>query len=235
MTRWLAIVAAVAAAACSRHQVNTGTTTTSSSSGDVALNGSGGAWIDTIGGAWMDGSGGMSRGRRGMAMGLQPADVRMMSNSNIVAHLATGDSLEVALSQIGADRAQSGAVREFARRMVLEHTGHLQMGKQMAMQGGLAPTPAPSDTADVMMATQLMYRLSGAPANNDYDRQLMRVEVMMHQHMLHELNLVRPQASGTALQLVDQTIPIVQQHLTDARALWRQVGGGRDARADMNP
>jgi hypothetical protein len=38
--------------------------------------------------------------------------------------------------------------------------------------------------------------------------------------------MVQPQASGTARQLVDQTIPIVQQHLADAQTIWRQVGGG---------
>jgi len=110
--------------------------------------------------------------------------------------------------------------------MVTEHTAHMQMGMQLAMQGGITPQPSPADTADAMMATRVMNRLSNSSGSDNSDAQIMRAEVMMHQHMLHELNMVRPQASGTARQLVDQTIPVVQQHLTDARSIWRQVGGG---------
>jgi putative membrane protein len=149
-----------------------------------------------------------------------------MSNANIVAHLAMGDSLEIALSQAGTGRAQNQAVRDFAQRMVTEHTQHMQMGQQMAAQAGIAPAHLAADTAEAQMATRMMNRISNAPAGADYDRRLMRAEVMMHQHMLHELNAVRPQASGATLQLVEQTIPVVQQHLTDAQSIWKQVGGG---------
>lgn len=53
----------------------------------------------------------------------------------------------------------------------------------------------------------------------------MRAEVIMHEHMLHELD-IRPQATGAALQLADQTIPAVGQHLTDAQTIWGQLNGG---------
>jgi putative membrane protein len=232
----MALGVAVAAMACtSQPPVTTTTRTTSTASGDVAL-GNSGMWMDSSGGTWMDPSGGMwMGGSNGMAMGMQTNDVRSMSNANIVAHLAAGDSLEVALSQAGADRAQNSAVRDFARRMVAEHSSHMQMGKQMAMQGGITPAPSPADTMDAMMANRMMSRLSNSStnANANYDRQLMRAEVMMHQHMLHELTLVRPQATGAALQLVDQTTPIVRQHLADAQALWRQVGGSANDMGGM--
>jgi putative membrane protein len=234
ITRWLAIGAAAAAMACASRPVVTTTSRTSTtvaqtttSAGDVTVSESGGMWMDSTGGAWMDTTGAMRMGGgRGMAMGLQPADVATMSSANIVAHLAAGDSLEVALSQAGTARAQTAAVRDFAQRMVTEHSAHMQMSRQMATQGGITPVPSPADTMDAMMVTRVINRLANAPAGAAYDRQLMRAEVMMHQHMLHELTMARPQASGVAQQLVDQTIPVVRQHLTDAQALWRQVGGG---------
>jgi putative membrane protein len=234
MTRRLAIAAAAAAMACASQPVVTttsrSTTTvaqTTTSGGDVTVSETGGMWMDSTGGAWMDTTGAMRMGgSRGTAMGLGSAEFATMSNANIVAHLAAGDSLEVALSRTGADRAQNTAVRDFARRMVTEHTAHMQMGMQMATQGGVAPSPSPADTVDAMMVTRVINRLSNAPAGAAYDRQLMRAEVMMHQHMLHELTMVRPQASGVTQQLVDQTIPVVRQHLSDAQALLRQVGSG---------
>jgi putative membrane protein len=232
MTCLLAIGAVATAIACTNQPAITTTNrpmTTTTSSGDVALNNGnmGGMWMDSAGGTWMDADGGYRMGgRNGTGIGFQASDVRALTDANIVAHLAAGDSLEVALSQAGAARAQNQAVRDFAQRMVTEHTAHMQMGMQMAMQGGITPAPSPADTADAMMATRMMSRLSNAPAGADYDRRLMQAEVMMHQHMLHELQMVQPQATGAARQLVDQTLPVVQQHLTQAQTLWRQVGGG---------
>src|SRR4051812_23767042 len=163
-TRMLWIGAVAPAAACSSNPpvtTTSRTTTSTTSSGDVALGDQGGMWMDSVGGTWMDSQGAMRMGGRGgMGFGLQPADVRAMSNANIVAHLSTGDSLEIALSQMGADRAQNGAVRDFARRMVTEHSAHRQMGMQMAAQDNIAPAPSPADTADVMMAARAMSRLS---------------------------------------------------------------------------
>ena len=235
LTRLLAIGAATAAMACTNQPpvvtTNQPATTTTTSSGDVALDrANAGMWMDSTGGTWMDDSGGYRMGgRSGRIMGFQSSDIAALTNANIVAHLAAGDSLEVALSQAGAGRAENQAVRDFAQRMVTEHSAHLQMGKQMAAQGGITPAPSPADTTDAMMASRVMTRLSTVTAGADYDRRLMQAEVMMHQHMLHELQMVQPQASGAARNLVDQTIPVVQQHLTDAHALWRQVGGGMNS------
>ena len=231
LTRLLAIAGAMAAMACTNQPPVVTTNaprTTTTSSGDVALdNGNAGMWMDSTGGTWVDNSGAYRMGgRSGRAIGFQTTDVGTLSDANIVAHLAAGDSLEIALSQTGASRAQNQAVRDFAQRMVTEHSAHLQMGRQMAAQGGITPALSPADTTDGMMASRVLTRLSNAPAGADYDRRLMQTEVMMHQHMLHELQMVQPQATGTARSLVDQTIPVVQQHLADARALWRQVGGG---------
>jgi putative membrane protein len=194
---------------------------------------------------WMDTTGAMRMGgRRGRIMGLQASDIAGMNNQNIVAHLATGDSLEIALSQLGVGRAQNQSVRDFAQRMVTEHTAHMQLGRQLAAQNGITPLPAPGDTIDVRMASRMMERLtngmagmpgmsssnssgtSGNTMGGDGDGQLMAAEVAMHRHMLHELTMLQPQATGAARQLVDQTIPVVRQHLSDAQSLWRQVGGG---------
>jgi predicted outer membrane protein len=217
----------------------TGGTTTTTSGGEVDVGG--GAWNDGMrDGMWMDTTGAMRMGgRRGRMMGLQAADIRGMSDANIVAHLAAGDSLEVQLSTTALSRAQNQSVRDFVQRMVTEHTQHMQQGRQLAMQNGITPTPAPGDTIDAMMTTRMMSRLTNGgmagmsmsngtsgTSTGDTDRQIMGAEVAMHRHMLHELTLMQPQATGAARTLVDQTIPIVRQHLTDAESIWRQVGGG---------
>ena len=229
LTQWLAIGTVAVAMACATQPpvvTTTTRTTTTSSTGDVVLTNADGWWVDSVGGTWIDTTGVLWRGgRSGLSIGLQPADISMLSNANIVAHLVTGDSLEVALSQLGVERAQNTAVRDFAQRMVTEHSAHLQMSRQMAAQGGIQPMPSPADTTDAPMVSRIMNRLSSTPAGPEFDQRLMRAEVTVHEVMLHELNMVRPQATGAALELVDHTLPVVRQHLADAQALWRQLGG----------
>jgi putative membrane protein len=234
LTRWFGIGTAAVAMACATQPpvvtTTTTRTTTTTSAGEVTLSSTGGYWVDSVGGTWIDTTGALWRGgRSGLSLGLQPADVAALNNANIVAHLTTGDSLEVALSQLGVDRAQNTAVRDFAQRMVTEHTAHLQMARQMASQAGITPLPSPVDTADAAMAARMINRLSNTASSPAFDRQLMRDEVVMHRRMLHDLNMVRPQATGPALDLIDHTLPVVRQHLSDAETIWRQVGGG------MNP
>jgi predicted outer membrane protein len=207
---------------------STTTATTTTSSGDVALTTRRTiTWVDSAGGVWMDSTGAVWTGGNGATAGAMAMETLAgMNNQNIVAHLATGDSLEIALSRKGAERAKNPAVSEFAARMVAEHTAHMQMVQQTATQGGIAPMPAVGDTLDLAIANRLTSRLQNA---TDYDRQLMRAEVMMHQHMLRDLMTVQPLATGPAKQIVDQTIPVVQQHLSDAQGILRQVvgtGGG---------
>jgi putative membrane protein len=184
----------------------------------------GGMWVDSAGGTWMDTTGAMWMGHRERAIGLQPADVAAMTNANVAAHLSTGDSLEIALSESGAGRAQNADVKAFAQRMVTEHTAHRQKGATVATESSITPAPSPADTLDVTMAREMVQRLSSRAAGSDYDRQLMRDEVMMHRHMLHDLEAVRPQTSGAMQQFVDETIPVVQQHLRDAEAIRARLG-----------
>jgi len=196
--------------------------------GEVGLvDADGSMWIDGPGGMWMDTTGAMRMdGGAGMRIGLQPADMSRMSNEHIVAHLTTGDSVEITLSQLGVTQAQNAGVRAFAQRMVAEHTQHQQMTRQMATEAGITPMPAPMDTVDVVMARRVMNRLSGVSQSPSFDRQFMGAQVMLHRHMLNALTMMRPQATGAAQRLIEQTIPVVQQHLTEAQRTSRDVGGG---------
>jgi len=221
LSRWLTVgFAAASVAACAGSQagstMSTGVTT---SAGDVAMSGTG-MWVDSVGGTWMDTSGVVwLRGAGGAPMTMLPSDVSGLSDANIVAHLSAGDSLEIALSNIGATRGEHADVRDFAQRMVKEHSAHMRTGAQLASSNNITPAVAPVDTADARMAANIINQLASAHKGADFDKRFMRAEVMMHEHMLHDLGLMRPQATGAAQQLIDQTIPVVQKHLRDAQTV----------------
>lgn len=237
-TYWVTLAAASIALACSTNYppsttTSSTTSTTTTSSGDVMLDQPTGMWLDSVGGIWMDTTGAYYRGgQNGAGYGLQPADYGSMTNAHVIAHLSTGDSLEIALSRLGVDRAQNADVRAFAQRMVTEHTAHMQTVMQTASQAGVAPMQSPRDTSEALMAGRTLNRLSSAPSGASFDRRFMRDEVIMHQHMLHDLTMARSQATGPALQVIDQTIPVVRQHLADAHTVWREVGGGTNMRTN---
>lgn len=226
----IAIAALTGAAACATSPVMTASApvpVTNTAGGEVALNSAGGFWIDSVGGIWMDTTGGVFLGgRSGLPLGLQMSDIRAMDDANIIAHVQIGDSLEVILSHDGDDRARSHDVEEFAEEMVRAHTANSVVAGQTAAKAELAPVAAPSDTADGSLAGRIMAHLANVPAGSSYDQAFMRAEVMMHRHMLHELELMHPQSSGPAHAVLDATIPAVRRHLAKAETLWRQVGGG---------
>jgi putative membrane protein len=157
--------------------------------------------------------------------GLQPADVRGMTDANIVAHIAAGDSLEVEVSRAGASHAHASNVKAFAERMVSVHSAHMQTVRDVAVRGSITPAAPVSDTLAESASRQMMSSLSGLSDTAALDRQFMRDEVTMHQHMLQDLTLMRPQATGATQHLIDQTIPVVRQHLADAEAIFNGLGG----------
>lgn len=223
-----AVIATAIAVACSQQPVvGTATPAIGVAAGTAALYGPiDGLWLDTIGGVWMDTTGVFWTGvDRNTAIGPRPGDIAMMSNANIVAHLMTRDSLEIVMSQAAADRARSTTVRDFARRMVTDHAQQLRTGSRLVSDSGMVPLLSYPDTAGSILAKRMMSDLADSPSGTTFDRRFMRYEVVMHQHVLGELTMMRSRASGVALQLVDQTIPVVRQHLADARALWQEIGG----------
>jgi predicted outer membrane protein len=215
-----AMVGAVAACAGSQSgsSLNTSETT---AGGDVAMiNRAGGLWVDSAAGIWMDTTGAIwMRVMDGTRLEAMPSDVAGFTNANVLAHVSLGDSLEIALSAPAETRAEHAEVRDFAHRMVKEHSSHEQTAMQLASSAGLSPMRAMTDTADARMEMRVANLLDNAHKGLDYDRKFMRAEVIMHQHMLHDLKLFQAQASGSALQLVNQTIPVVQKHLRDAQTI----------------
>ena len=147
-----------------------------------------------------------------------------MTNANILWHIMQGDSLEVAMSKAGADSAKNMQVKRFAQRMVTAHTQHLDEVKSTASTAKITPEEAAADTANAMMATRMMDRLSDTKAGGPRDRLLMESEIDFYTQLLHNLESARGEATGPTKQLVERTVPVVRQHLTDARAILRKLG-----------
>src|SRR5205085_2840825 len=201
---------------------------TTVSSGDVAVADASGIWLDSLGGVWVEPTGVMFVAPGGLPIiDLGPASMRLMTDANIAGHLVAGDSLEIAMSAPASGRAQNADVRNFAQRMVNEHTAHLDSVRVAMGNAHIMPMRATFDTTDAAIGGRMMNHLAtvASVANSDYDRQFMRSQVALHQHMLSDLDAFRNQATPSALPLVNSTRRTVREHLLDARRLYRQLGG----------
>ena len=210
-THWLALGAAVAIAGCASSPTNGSSATAYGELGpESQVNG---VWLDSVGGLWMDSVGVIHHGRRGRVAELSGESLRSMTDQNIVAHMTEGDSLEIALSRMGLQRSTNADVRAFAQQMINAHMQHRDMSLRMASQAGITPMTAPVDTLDDRVAMRMNHRLA-ALSGADFDKGFMGEEYMMHRHMLADLKTMRPQATGVAQQLIDQTEDV-----------WEKVGG----------
>lgn len=103
---------------------------------------------------------------------------------------------------------------------------------QLGLSNNVTPSYAMIDTTDRFMEMRVASRLAEVKSGAGFDRQFMRAEVIMHEHMLHDLMAFQSQASGATLQLVNQTIPEVQKHLRDAQTILFEVSSDK---ADLGP
>jgi putative membrane protein len=119
---------------------------------------------------------------------------------------------EVALGQIAAERASNDEVKQFARRMVDDHSKANVEMKQMATSLGVQLPPA-LPGKDARMRERLM-TLSGA----EFDRAYMKHMVEDHEKAVR---MFEKQANGakdaTVKDFASKTLPALQEHLKMAQ------------------
>jgi len=169
-----------------------------------------------------------------------------MTDENILAHLAVGDSMEIRMAQHALQQTQNQQVRDIANTLIADHTASLQQGQAAAQQAGITPQLAVGDTAGMRMMDHMnMGNMSGNMSGNMNmshggmmaysDANFIRHNVMMHRHMLSELQTLSGVAKNDAVRYqVNATIPVVQKHLTMAQQLATNLHVDLNARMKMN-
>ena len=153
---------------------------------------------------------------------LSPGDrdlLSRMSDANILEHLTTSDSVEVAMAQVARRRSRSQAVWSFARRMILDHGTSMRDMKSIANERDLPMQIAQGDTSELRLFRTLD-TLDASVAGTDFDRLYIRWQIQLHQHMLAELQALQGIARDDLLKRhIDDAIPIMRSHLARALAI----------------
>lgn len=159
----------------------------------------------------------------------------MFTDAKIAATASVSNQSEILPSQYALQRTQRADVRQFAQRMVAEHTQLEQQMQQMLRQKGVTPE---HNAYSYQMQQNLgpMLRELGAASARDFDRLYMSHQVASHMSTLHALdtslipNTKDPQMKA---MLRDVVRPAVAGHYVQAIALRDAVAQGGNTAAGM--
>jgi putative membrane protein len=147
-----------------------------------------------------------------VAPAVNPADASFATQA------AASDQFEIQSSQIALQKARSPRVKQFAQRMIDAHTQTTQQLTGIATAKGMTLTPTLDDQQQTMISN--LQAMRGGPA---FDRAYLHDQVAGHAAAvaLYQNEIATGQDADIK-GFAQQTLPVVQNHLRDARRL-----GGR--------
>jgi putative membrane protein len=127
---------------------------------------------------------------------------------------AMSGQAEVQLGQMAEQKASSEAVKEFARRMVADHTKANEQLKQVASR---ANVEVPDQVKGKEEATiKKLDKLSGA----DFDKAYIKDQLKDHKQAVNEFKSEAENGTIPAVkEFASQTLPTLEQHLELAKNL----------------
>jgi len=162
-------------------------------------------------------TGGTQNGNTGgAASALGSSDRKFMQEA------AAGGMAEVEMARVAVERASSDAVRDYARKMIEDHTRVNEELMQLASAKGVT-LPAAADAKHRAMLDKLN-RLSGAEFDREYVR---NAGVKSHEKMLKLVEgHSRKGRDADARAFATKMVPAVKMHLDMARQLQAGATGG---------
>ena len=139
---------------------------------------------------------------------------------------AMSDMFEIQSSQMAGQRAQSPQVKQFAQRMVTDHTKTTNEMKQLTQQARSGPLhnmqmPSGLDQKHQALLTQLQQA-----QGPQFDQMYIQQQVQAHQTAVDMFrNYAQAGDNAQLKQFASQTLPTLQQHLQMAQEMQRSMRG----------
>ena len=155
----------------------------------------------------------------------QPGQVNTQVQGDISADMpflreaASSNLMEIRLGQLAQTKASNQAVKQFAQRMITDHTNLENQVASAASGGGQTFTP----TMDSRHERQVS-RLEGL-SGQEFDRAYMSLMIRGHQRDVNNFQTQSQSARSTQVRsLATNSLPVLQQHLSLAMQVGGQVG-----------
>lgn len=138
-----------------------------------------------------------------------------------VTKAAQSDRAEVQLAQMAQQKSNNPEIKQFAQQMIQDHGQNQQQVDSLASKLSIT---APGDVApDQKQQADRLQNLSG----DQFDKAYAKLMVQEHRKDVSEFKRAQQSAKNSDIkQYVDQTLPVLQQHLQMAEKLSAKGGNG---------
>jgi putative membrane protein len=146
-----------------------------------------------------------------------------MSNENVMAVFNTIDRSEIEAAQLAKQKASSPAVRDFAGRMIDEHSTMLDRRRELASRLTIHPQ-TPQLAAAMKETHQETMEELRKKSGRDFDRAYMEYQVTMHDQAARLAEETGEAAENSRIkQHLMEAKSNIQSHLAQAKTVQRQA------------
>jgi len=145
------------------------------------------------------------------------------ADAEFIRDVGADNQMQIQLAQMARDKAKNKQVRDFAERLVTDHTRLQDQWSQLASSNGM-PSKAGMGPRHREKIDQLR-KVSG----KNFDKAYMVLMIQQHQdEVSYWQNEGRDSKSAEVRRLVNAGLPTLEQHLAQAKQIGRQVGVNPD-------
>lgn len=145
---------------------------------------------------------------------------RPLTASTYVTYAQAGDLFEYEAGKIAMERAQKEPVRLFAQKMVDQHSMEMSKLQAAARQAGVTPT-SPALTRRQQAKLDELRSVS----TSAFDRTYVEAQREAHERALRLHDAYARNGEQPVLRTAsNESVPVIRQHLTEARHLSTQLG-----------
>lgn len=147
-----------------------------------------------------------------------------LNDAQIVSILHTANMGEISQGQIALQKGQRAEVKNFAQRMITEHTQNDQKGQALAASAGITPQTNHGTMKLQKSSDEIVMKLNRADSNN-FDKTYMESQVKLHRMLLKAIDKkLLPSAQNAELRNhLSMTRAAVAMHLQMAEQLSNAV------------
>jgi putative membrane protein len=147
-----------------------------------------------------------------------------MSEKNITAHMAAGDSLEIQLAELALSKATSQQVRDFANMLLNDHRAHLAKTHEIITDEDVGAEPLAFDPEGMRMR-QMLTNLRATAAGTNWDAAFLRFQAQHHQNEIDLLSANIKNAHDDDLEdHIEESITSLSKHRDTARSIATNLG-----------
>lgn len=148
-----------------------------------------------------------------------------VTDPQIAAIVVAANDADIAAGRLAASTSKNAKIKEFAQRMITDHTGVNKAAVALVTKLNVTPEESAISRQQTDKGAQVRESLKGK-TGADFDRAYIESEVTYHVDLLGAIDSVLiPSSQNAELKaLLEQTRPAVEAHLKLARELQSSLG-----------